>query len=571
VVVKRRADPDVVEVATPTTAPRGRAQILAALKESRERLRTYKPRFVVRIVVDGRERILYRAQPKQDTLHAAAAPNILYGGAAGGAKSHGMRWDGIIKCLRVKGLKVLFLRRTYPELKRTHLLKIQTELPRELATYHKSDYRLDFPATGSLMQFGHCQDMRALAGYLSTEWDVIYIDEASTFLPIMLSMLQTRARSTLPGVVPQFILGSNPGGDAHLWLLQRFIDKSVPSEEDPDGEYDPDEYLFIRSLLTDNAYIQDAYITRLLALPLQEQEAYLYGKWTAFSGQFFREWSPDHHARRLARVPDWWELAGGMDWGYSPDPGCAHLAAFDEFGRAHVIRETVFRELAPRGVAEQLADAFPEGRTREIVLQGDTQMWAKQVHSGVSIAEDINDRLAELGSKITLVPANKDRINGWMRVRSFLAFRADPLPPRTAERPPPVPWMVVATPDVATGYGCPTLIASLPAQAFDDRPTHTGDMKPSATDHAPDSLRYLIMAREPLSEVPVEERPGKAHHARVHEHARKQLERAAAARAVENPELAAMPVVLPIDAGEAQGHDVELDAGGPGLDAFYHG
>lgn len=546
--------------------PRGRVQLVEALAAARERLRHYQPQYAVTVTIGGHLRTLYRAQPKQDVLHAARAPNILFGGAAGGAKSHGLRWDAIIKCLRVPGLKALFLRRSYPELKRTHLQRIELELPNELATLNRADHLVTF-RTGSLIQFGHCQDIKALNSYLSTEWDVIYVDEGSTFLPLMLRMLQTRARSTIKGVVPQFIIASNPGGDAHLYLLQRFIEKAVPEDEDPDGEYEPDDYLFIPSLLTDNAYIQDDYLKRLLSLPAPEQDAYLYGKWSAFAGQFFRDWSPEHHAKKVPKIPDWWELEAGMDWGYSPDPGVVLLGAFDEFGRVHLIRELLFRESTAAEVARQMADAFPEAMVREVTVHGDTQMWAKQPETAVSIADAINDELAELGCKMTLVKANKDRINGWMRVRQFLAFRRDPLPVKGA----PVrivPWLTVAQPDVQTGYGCPNLIAALPAQAFDDRPTHTGDMKPSATDHPCDAARYLLMAREPLSEIPIEERPGKAHHEVVHDRNRKLLERLAAAAVSAHPELASMPAVVATDALEAVRESP--DPTGGDVSGFYH-
>lgn len=550
------------------TAPRGRVAILAALAQARERLRTYRSQYTVEVTIRGQRRVLYRAQPKQDLLHGAGAPNILFGGAAGGSKSHGLRWDAFLKCLRVRNLKCLFLRRTYPELNRTHLMRLPHELPAEIASYHKGDHLLTFRGTGSIVQFAHCQDIKALSGFLSTEWDVIYVDEGSTFLPMMLNMLQTRARSTIEGVTPQFIIASNPGGDAHLWLLQRFIEKAVPEEEDPDGEYDPDDYFFIPSLLTDNAYIQDAYVKRLLALPVNEQDAYLYGKWTAFAGQFFREWDAERHLRRIAKVPDWWELEAGMDWGYSPDPGVVELAAFDEFGRAHFIRELLFSESSARQVAQQMYDAFPEGRTREIIVRGDTQMWAKNPETHVSIAGAINDALAELGSKMTLVQANKDRTNGWMRVRQFLSFRRDPNPPK--DDPLRIsPGMVVAQPDVQTGYGCPYLAATIGAQRYDDRPGHVGDMKPSSNDHGCDAGRYLLIAHEPLSEVPIEEQPGKAHHEIVHERNRKIIERIAAAAALEHPELATMPAVLKPDALSIVADQVDGEASPGDLSAFY--
>ena len=54
--------------------------------------------------------------------------------------------------------------------------------------------------------------------------------------------------------------------------------------------------------------------------------------------------------------------------------------------------------------------------------------------------------------------------------------------------------------------------------------TKPGDMKKGATDHGCDAWRYLLMAREPLSSVPIAQRPGKTHGQRVRERTRKILD-----------------------------------------------
>jgi hypothetical protein len=48
-------------------------------------------------------------------------------------------------------------------------------------------------------------------------------------------------------------------------------------------------------------------------------------------------------------------------------------------------------------------------------------MWAPQASTnGVSIAQEVNEVLAELGLEVTVVQANKDRLNGWQRMKSRL-------------------------------------------------------------------------------------------------------------------------------------------------------
>lgn len=478
-----------------------RRQLKALLRLTRESLKTYPSHFAVRLKrPDGTERILYKAQPVQDRLHACTAPNILFGGAAGGSKSHGLRWDAIIKCLQTPGLKVLFLRRTYPELERTHLLRLPLDVPQEIATYNTQLKRLTF-VNGSLIQFGHCQYEKDLADHLSTEWDIIYIDEASTFTPHMLELLPSRARTSLPPrngytVVPQFIVASNPGGDGHLFLETHFISKAPVLDDGQ--EYDPNEWAFIPAKVTDNAYISDAYIHRLLGLSKTERDAYLYGKWSAFSGQFFREWDPAIHTTSGdgLELPPWMEREGGMDWGYDPDPFYVVVAAFDAFGRAWLYREITGHRSSPREVAEQIAAACPEGRQHGFLIRGDTQMWVKSPESGVSIAEQINDRLAELGSQITLIQANKDRVNGWMRVRAYLNPRR-----RRPDAPGTTPWLqVVTASEDGREMGCPYLIQTIGTMRHHDR--KKGDMAPNAHDHP--CLVAGTLIETPGGSVPIE-------------------------------------------------------------------
>lgn len=474
-----------------------RDRLRKLLAKARADLAKYVPTYRLRLRnADGTEETLYSAQPVQDKLHASPKRHILIGGAAGGSKSRGLREDARLKCLRVPGLRVLFLRRTYGELEKTHILDVQ-QWPAVLGKYVGDKHRYTF-TNESFIQFGHCKDIASLKQYLSTEWDVIYIDEASTFLPRMLDLLDSRLRTTNPVISPQLILASNPGGEAHVWLMQRFIERVVP---DNDGAlYDPEEWHFIPAKVTDNAYIQDDYVDRLLALPEAERNAYLYGKWSAFAGQFFREWAEVTHASADPRVelPEWMERQGGMDWGYDPDPFVVLVAAFDNFGRPTVYGEISGTLMTPYEVADAINSKFPEGRLNGFIIHGDPSMFRKEgAAGGVTIGDQINERLFAIGSQIVIVGANNDRKNGWMRVHTFL----DPRRQRP-DRPGSAPYLTVIKERSGTEWGAPGLISAIPAQRHDERPTKQGDMAPSSTDHWLDAIRYMLMAREPLALIP---------------------------------------------------------------------
>jgi phage terminase large subunit len=474
----------------------------------------YQPRF--RITYKPKDpseepRVLYSAQEKQDQLHSCDKPNIWFGGAAGGGKSHAARWHAYINCMRRKGLKVLLLRRHFTELEKTHILEVPKEMPADVATYNATAKRLTFRATGSILVFGHAKDLKAVRSYLSTAWDLIIVDEASEFLPQQLSLLQSRLRTKLEGVRPQFLLVSNPGGEAHLWLVSRFITKKVDPKED--GRYKPAEYQFIQSLVGDNNHNDDFYLDRLMSMSESDREAFLFGNMNAFAGQYFREWKESIHVDRAPTredLLDWFEVEAGMDWGYDPHPGVVLFGAFDPFGRVTLYKELKFELSSPREVAEQIVQRCETEAERRMTIRGDSAMWIRQVGTGVSIADEINEVFAELGTSIVLVQANKDRLNGWMRLHQYL----DPRRPDPTGLGALGPYLTVQRYDETTGYGCPYLISTIGAQMHDDK--QSGDMKKMGNDHAVDALRYLVMGRAPLSILPRDLQPRLSVDKRVH-------------------------------------------------------
>lgn len=246
-------------------------------------------------------------------------------------------------------------------------------------------------------------------------------------------------------------------------------------------------------------------------------EAYLHGRWDVFAGQFFRTWDTEVHVVDPFELEGFWQIEAGMDWGYYPAPGVVEAAAFDPYGRAWFHRELVFQELAARACAEQIHDVFTLPQEQNMLIRGDTEMWIRNPDTGVSIAEEINDRLDELGSGISLIQANKDRKNGWARIYQYL----DPARPSPSDPKKTSPWMYVMRYSEELALGCPYLIETLPAMTHD--PKKAGDCLKTEHDHPPDAARYLLISRPPLTTVPRGRRKPKPHHKRVHVRTRQVL------------------------------------------------
>lgn len=75
---------------------------------------------------------------KQRLFLESRCKHTAYGGARGGGKSFAVRFKAKGLCLRYPGIKVLIVRRTYPELLNNHINILVSEL-NGLARYNRSD------------------------------------------------------------------------------------------------------------------------------------------------------------------------------------------------------------------------------------------------------------------------------------------------------------------------------------------------------------------------------------------------------------------------------------------------
>lgn len=258
--------------------------------------------------------------PSQVVFEACPAKNVLWGGQAGPGKSHGGRNWLYKRSLRTPGHEALLLRENWDELNKTHLRKMEREVPLLGGKFYKSDRMSVFPHKGgedSIIDCGHMADVEAVSRYLSTEYGAIVPDEASQY-PVNpegttpLAELSTRARKVykdLEGheVRPRFMPVSNPGGPSAGWLLDMFIDHSPDYEKYPAlrptfddaghqvSGYRADQWVYIAARLDDNPYMDPEYEATLAVLNKVRYEQLRRGDWHVHSGQFFPEFLTSQH------------------------------------------------------------------------------------------------------------------------------------------------------------------------------------------------------------------------------------------------------------------------------------
>lgn len=447
---------------------------------------------------------------KQKLFLTADTMHIGFGGARGGGKSWSVRTKAKLLALNYGGIKILIVRRTFPELVNNHINFLRTELY-GIASYNKTEKVFTFP-NGSTIKFGYCNNDKDLDQYQGAEYDIIFLDEATQLQEMWIKKITACVRG-VNNFPKRVYYTCNPGGASHGYFKRLFIDKQYE-----DGE-DPNDYTFIQSLVTDNKALmasQPDYIKQLEALPPKLREAWLYGRWDIFEGQFFEDFrtTPDIEKCTAAGItPEeavqqhrWthviepfdlnvgerrgWHIMRSYDFGYNK-PFSLGYWAVDYDGVLYRIMEMYGCTQTPdEGVKWSPDEQFkriseferqhPWLKGRKIVDSvADPAIWDS------SRGESIAETAAKYG--IYFTPGDNQRIPGWMQVHYRLQFDQN-------------------------GYArmyvfnnCKAFIRTMPLMMYSE--THPEDLDTKLEDHCPDEVRYMCMSRPISPIIPVEPKP----------------------------------------------------------------
>jgi hypothetical protein len=434
---------------------------------------------------------LYVPLPAQVDLECSKAPYRLSGGAAGTSKSHGLRWLFYKYALRVKNFEALILRRSFPELERTHLRRMQREEKVLQAAgvnceYKKADRQMVFHETGAIIEAGHMEDEDAVERYLSAEYDAIGADEGGGFPPGPLLELATRTvgRSERPEMRaaggPFFLVATNPIGPAVAMLRDFFITHTPDYEVYPHlrGKYDPAQWAFIKGRLEDNPYLGEAYADSLALYSPTRYKQLRHGDWDAIEGTFFERWQQmregrPHHVRRLKIDPSRVTCFRSLDWGRVSPGCCLWWYVLPEY-HYHLAAELKFQGLSPAQVAVAIKEQdVALGITKVLYTAADPAIFISLQDDGESIADDLRKGGVPCRDRIS-----NDRVNGWARVDSLLC-----------DDPYGNPFLTVEP-------SCRYVIRSLPL--LQKSKSNPEDVDTTGDDHAGDAARYGAMSRPPM-------------------------------------------------------------------------
>lgn len=216
---------------------------------------------------------LPKPQPKQEMFLKARKKYIGFGGARGGGKSFAVRIKSILLALKHGGIRILIVRRTFPELKRNHIEPMRKLLypliKEKKVKYNQTDKMFRF-FNDSIIEFMYCENETDTDRLQGAEYDVIFIDEATQLLEKQIKDIAVCVRGV--NNFPKHVYFTcNPGGRGHGYIKRIFIDQKYLSGEKPE------EYEFIQSGVRDNKALmkyQPDYISQLEALPARKEEGH---------------------------------------------------------------------------------------------------------------------------------------------------------------------------------------------------------------------------------------------------------------------------------------------------------
>lgn len=273
---------------------------------------------------------------------------VLLSGAANTGKSRACL-EKLHYCAdKYPGSRMLIVRRTRHSLTQTAMVTYEQKvLPRGWLSgkrdgsgvihFDTGDQQYEYP-NGSIIAVGGMDDAQKI---MSSEWDMVYIQEAIELTEHSWESITTRLRNhKMP--YQQLIADCNPSGPSH-WLKQR-VDRGVTTMFDSKHEDNP-------ACTPEDLAVLDA-LTGVRYLRLRK------GIWAAAEGLVYEEWDPSKHVLSRARMEELGifakgsrhnhdyqlnragarQVIAGVDWGWT-NPGCIVVFAIDGDGRMYLVHE----------------------------------------------------------------------------------------------------------------------------------------------------------------------------------------------------------------------------------------
>lgn len=442
--------------------------------------------------------VIFEPFPKQVLFLESTAPYVLYGGSRGSGKSGASLWKAIFTCLRIPGCNVAIVRKTYGQLEKSIIRpfgniphKIYSENPK---AFNRSTNIVKFD-NGSCLYFLGCQNAdSARNSFKGSEFVCIIVDEITEFTYEEFEEMKGGNRCPIKediygdSVICQLVGLTNPGGPGHSFIKALFVDKNQISGKDPEI-YDPTDYDFIKALPSDNpVYSNDyAYMKTLETMSPALVQAYRWGNWDIFAGQYYDNFSinasviDEDIILREMNIQSWQPRWISIDWAFTHDTSVQWHTSLNINGEEKIItyREFNVQKMGESALAEEINRMTGMEKISHVYLSpdcfGDNPNARHKMIGNILVQNHIiqsNGRRVE-NPLPRPIPASNERVDGWRFLYEMLSGR-------------PQSKLLISS-------ACSDLIESIPL-LIRNAPTKPEDVKKidQKADDVADSWRYGI-------------------------------------------------------------------------------
>lgn len=389
-------------------------------------------------------------------------------------------------CVKYPGLRVLMVRKTYRSLVESVCVTFEEKVlavrpgadgasVKKHGGSHPTGY--SYP-NGSRIVLGGMDNPSKL---LSSEWDVIYVNQAEELSLDEWGALTGRATGRAENMPYAQVLGdANPGPPTH-WILHRPSLRVIESRhEDNPTLYDQTSGTWTaRGLVT---------LAVLDALPGVRRARGRYGKWVAAEGQVYEDFDRAVHLVDRFDVPESWRRYWVLDFGYT-NPFVWQEWAEDPDGRLYVVQEIYrARRLVEDHARDILQLTAKSPRPAAVICDHDAEDRATfERHAGVRTVaafKAVSPGIEAVQARLRLAGDGRPRL---YIMRDTVTERDEAL---AEERKP------TCTLDEVDVYVWP--------KAVDGRPIKEAPVKDN--DHGMDALRYVVAH---VDRIHLNRKPGK--------------------------------------------------------------
>ena len=417
----------------------------------------------------------YTPNKKQEIFHACDAEEVVYGGAKGGGKSCALVMEALAWGLENAGADMYLFRETFDDLEANLIKEWKEKVPRELYEYNEGKHIATL-INGTTVKFRYISSFKDAERYQGRSMDWIGVDELTKYEERSIQVLLSCLRSA-KGFKPRFRATCNPGGIGHTWVKERYIIPTMYGKQEINDEITGGKIAFIPATVYDNTILVEndpRYVKRLENLPEAEKQAFLYGNWDIFEGQYFTEYDRVIHVIEPFKIPNHWKRYVAMDYGL--DMLAVLWFARDTEGNAYVYKELHESDLIVSDAVKKIKE-INNGDNYEYIY-APRDLWNRRQETGKSVA----DIFYENG--LMLTKTSVERVDGWLATKEWL---------KVIKRPDAQTGKLQETSKLKIFMNCTVLTKHLPQAQRDEKNPSDVATEPHEITHILDALRYFCV------------------------------------------------------------------------------